>query len=101
MPYITQQEREAYDDTLNTLRLDLMVTTGIKGCGFSGKLNYIISTILYKIWLRNPRYETANALIGVLECAKLEFYRRVIANYEDEENRINGDVFTPPKGDQS
>jgi hypothetical protein len=31
-------------------------------------------------------------LIGMLECAKLELYRRSVANYEDEKILENGDV---------
>ena len=29
------------------------------------------------------RYQNVNAIIGALECAKLELYRRLIAPYED------------------
>jgi len=32
---------------------------------------------------------------GVLECVKLELYRRVIAKYEIEKAQANGDVFNP------
>ena len=32
-------------------------------------------------------------LIGVLECAKLELYRRVAAPYEDDKIDENGDVY--------
>jgi len=39
------------------------------------------------------KYSNLNELIGVLECAKLELYRRVAAPYEDEKALINGDVF--------
>jgi hypothetical protein len=38
-------------------------------------------------------YETLNAVIGVLECAKLEFYRRVAAPYEDTKIQQNGEVY--------
>jgi hypothetical protein len=32
-------------------------------------------------------------MIGVLECAKLELYRRVAAPYEDAKCEDNGDVY--------
>ena len=47
----------------------------------------------------SPRVEACgavdelNAAIGVLECAKLELYRRVVAMYEDGKIKENGDVF--------
>lgn len=57
-----------------------------------GNLNYIITKIcLY--WLgKSPRYGDYNAVIGALECAKMELYRRHIATYEDRKIEINGDV---------
>lgn len=84
MPYITQEQRElieegALEDT------DLNV----------GELNYVISSMLSR-WLARPgreNYAGINALIGVLECAKLELYRRVAAPYEDEKIELNGDVY--------
>jgi hypothetical protein len=38
-------------------------------------------------------YQNINELIGVLECAKLELYRRVASPYEDEKIQSNGDVY--------
>jgi hypothetical protein len=38
-------------------------------------------------------YALLNELIGVLECAKLELYRRVASPYEDEKIQSNGDVY--------
>jgi len=31
--------------------------------------------------------------VGVLECAKMELYRRVAAPYEDKKKEENGDVY--------
>ena len=43
---------------------------------------------------QNPKsYADYNALIGVLESCKLEFYRRAVAAYEDEKSTVNGDVY--------
>ena len=39
-------------------------------------------------------YEWINEVIGVLECAKLELYRRVAAPYEDDKRLQNGDVYS-------
>ena len=38
-------------------------------------------------------YATINDIIGALEGAKMEFYRRVVAPYEDEKIKENGDVY--------
>ena len=38
-------------------------------------------------------YATFNEVVGVLECAKQEFYRRVVAGYEQEKFVANGDVY--------
>jgi len=38
-------------------------------------------------------YTTYNEVVGVLECAKLEMYRRAVAPYEDEKIAENGDVY--------
>ena len=54
-------------------------------------MNYLISTLMNAFYERN--YADLNAAIGVLECAKMEFYRRVVAPYEDTKIKANGDVF--------
>ena len=59
-----------------------------------GELNYAI-TMLCKDYLDNAghSYTMYNEVIGVLECAKLELYRRLAAPYEDEKIKENGDVY--------
>jgi len=60
----------------------------------SGELNFIITDICLAYRpadLRN--YEHYNTIIGALESAKLEFYRRSVAPYEDKKIEENGDVF--------
>lgn len=60
----------------------------------AGELNYII-TKFCKVMLRSKgeSYATYNELIGALECAKLELYRRKTALYEDKKAIENGDVW--------
>jgi len=55
-----------------------------------GDLNYIITRILKGSY--PLRYFNLNRAVGVLECCKLEFYRRVAAPYEDTKIKENGDV---------
>jgi hypothetical protein len=58
-----------------------------------GELNFALSTLINNYFdRRGGRYQTINDIIGALESAKLEFYRRVAAPYEDTKIQENGDV---------
>lgn len=60
----------------------------------AGELNYFITTkILNYLKMCGISYSSINEVIGVLECAKLELYRRSAAQYEDEKISENGDVY--------
>ena len=86
MPYIQQSEREAYDIHIQHLQRDLE-DIAIR----PGHFNYVITKLLAG---SGPfSYNYINAAIGVLECVKAEFYRRLAAPYEDEKQQINGDVY--------
>lgn len=61
----------------------------------AGELNYLI-TLLCMSYLEGdaePSYGRLNEVVGVLECAKLEFYRRIVADYEEDKMEENGDVY--------
>jgi hypothetical protein len=64
-----------------------------------GELNYVISRAVddYLVRKGGLRYAHLNEVVGVLECAKLELYRRVAAPYEDEKIAEAGDVYRSPK----
>lgn len=88
MPYIDKTMRDRIDPLIELLRLEL---TRMGGVLSYGNLNYIITRI---ITAHNPQvYNEINGLIGVLECAKLELYRRIAAPYEDQKILENGDVY--------
>ena len=57
-----------------------------------GELNFVISSIIWKIFDDNPSYTLGNNLVGVLECVKQEFIRRKLNPYEDEKIIENGDL---------
>jgi len=87
MPYIGQKDREELDDPIRNL------AGYLAGNGYEGRLNYTISTLLtLLVQAQGKRYATMNALIGVLESAKQEFYRKAVAPYEDEKIEQNGDL---------
>jgi len=82
MPYITQMDRTRFQDGLNKLHPIA-----------AGEVNYIVTEIIYDYFKRNGgRYQQVNDVVGALEGAKLEFYRRVAAPYEDTKIKENTDV---------
>jgi hypothetical protein len=87
MPYIQEEDRKEIDKGLKPFITGFTSYEAIEpGC-----LNYIITRLLIETKPRS--YRDYNKLIGVLECVKLEFYRRQIAVYEDEKKEKNGDVY--------
>ena len=86
MPYINPDDRRHYDDAINLLctRLD-------QRGWVVGDLNYVFTKIL-KRGVLNPSYATLNALMGVVECVKQEFYRRDVVPYEEKKIKANGDI---------
>ena len=79
MPYITKEQRR-----------DVEAVQPLT----DGELNYAITKeIMRYVALYGSCYATFNAVIGVLESAKQEFYRRVVVPYEDQKCKENGDVY--------
>ena len=65
-----------------------------------GELNFALTIIVAK-YLQNRgglRYAHINEVVGALECAKLELYRRVAAPYEDQKMKESGDVYRSSAG---
>jgi len=80
MPYITEEAKQS----------DHMVMWSPQT---AGELNFIITTFIRDYYLAKPSYQSINDIVGALEGAKLEFYRRVAAPYEDLKMKENGDVY--------
>jgi len=87
VPYIKQEKRPLFTKEIEALvkKLEEQPLTEQ-----DGDLNYIITSILKLLY--KPRYFNYNRAIGVLEAIKLEYYRRVVAPYEDTKIKDNGDV---------
>lgn len=80
MPYITAEARERITE-------DGAPTT-------AGELNYAITRLVDEYLAREGvAYRSLNEAVGVLECAKLELYRRIVAPYEDQKLQSAGDVY--------
>lgn len=81
MPYIEQTDRTRALDSPRT----------------PGELNYAITMLLVSYLRRKGlNYTHANDCLGALAGAQLEFYRRVLVDYEDQKCALNGDVYDPP-----
>ena len=84
MPYIMKQGRPRYDEHLNAIGPH---TTS------AGDLNYCITVLVHEyVRAHGQSYAVMNDCIGVLDAAKAEFYRRVVAPYEDVKIQENGDI---------
>lgn len=88
MPYIKQDRRDTLNPSIEGL-LDKIHTDGELNYTITKiALNYINATTNGK-----PNYGSINAVVGALECAKLELYRRLAGPYEDVKIKENGDVY--------
>jgi hypothetical protein len=86
MPYIEQSDRSFFDEKISFKNNAIQTP---------GELNYFLTKIVdHYISTHGKSYSTINEAIGVLECAKLELYRRIAAPYEDVKIQQNGDVYT-------
>ena len=89
MPYIDGNMRDRLDYLVDDLISKLRNTDAL-----DGQLNYVITRLLAGAYGvdREPRYSKINDIVGILECAKLEFFDRIARPYEDTKMKQNGDV---------
>ena len=87
MPYIKAGNRNKYEKLLENL---VKILKTLPPEEVDGELNYVVTRILKEIY--PLRYFHINKAVGVLECIKLEYYRRVAAPYEDLKIEEAGDV---------
>lgn len=85
MPYIEHISREKWDKVLKNLLYLVDEQANV------GSINYILTRIITACPLDS--YYSINSMIGVLECAKLELYRRIAVPYEENKKEENGDVY--------
>lgn len=88
MPYIKQNQRKELIKIIDKLSQEISRTE-------YGKINFVISKFIHNILEKNDeeiRYNDINNIIGVLECVKQEFYRKIASPYEDDKKEENGSV---------
>lgn len=88
MPYISPPQRHVVG-----------TESGLKPVSV-GELNYALTKVIMEYLERETNgnkadlgYTLLNNVLGALEGAKLEFYRRVVVPYEDKMKERNGDVY--------
>jgi len=85
MPYIAEDDRRELmwvDRALEDLNESKKMS--------AGELQYVIALAIKHIGPEN--YQDMNDIMGALAGAQMEFYRRIVAPYEDTKIVLNGDV---------
>lgn len=86
MPYIKPDDKERFSQALEQLAASPPTTPG--------ELNYLVSQLSILFWFNSGQnYQAINDILGSLEGAKLEFYRRLASPYENKKIAENGDVY--------
>ena len=91
MPYIKKELRKEIDTEINILVYRLKNLIEDNSSIRAGTLNYTITKLIDGLYgpLEKAGYKDYNEAIGMLECCKLEFYRKAAAPYEDLKLREN------------
>lgn len=84
MPYIDKERRE---------RIQPYIKEASRNIENHGDLTYAIFLLCLQ-YMNNhgESYDSYSKCIASMECAKLEFYRKLVAPYEDKKIIINGGV---------
>ena len=85
MPYTEQKDRPKVNEAVNLNQIDSWT---------AGDLTYGLTRLIFG-WFKGHGKSFLNGaiVIGCLICTALEFYRRVLAPYEDKKISKNGDVY--------
>lgn len=86
MPYIKQSDRE---------RIKPHIDKFWEHCPIRepGEMNYVITILLERYRNGKYKYSLFNEIIGILTCVLQEYYRRMVAIYENQKCEENSDVY--------
>lgn len=87
MPYIKQDLRPDIDNLVEPL-IEHIKSLSIEDQ--DGVLNYALTKVIKKVYPQ--KYYHLNRALGVLTAVIQEFYRKVVAPYEETKIKQNGDV---------
>lgn len=94
MPYIEQKDRDKIIKRTVFAAENTFIGINVGEINKPGELNYAITEMVIDyINRKGVSYTNMNEVVGVLECAKMELYRRMAAPYEDIKIEENGDVY--------
>lgn len=100
MPYIKKEFRDELTPLIDALSQKINeIHAANPAQTRDGLLNFSVTETLNQVY-PDARYTDMNELIGMLECCKLEYYRKTIAPYEDLKEAENGAVRTFNTGDK-
>ena len=84
MPYIPQRNRARIRECAESL------ADAVK---MEGEANYAVTVLMHALTRKwGCSYTMMARLMGMLECVKQEYYRRVMQPYEDKKMLDNGDI---------
>lgn len=95
MPYIVDEKRQRLDPSIERLHKALVdLQLDDEENNMEGNINYALTRLLMMVYgdKEGTWYAQINDAMGVLECVKQEFYRKVAAPYEDQKEFDNGEV---------
>ena len=81
MPYIPQCKRKTYDEIIEQLHFYI---------DLPGELNYVLYSLACRM---KPSYTNYRNFLGELSECSAEIRRRLLAPYEDERIKNNGDIY--------
>ena len=89
MPYIRPEGRPEIDEALARVK---------KHVASVGDYNYAVTqlAVMHLLSQGTISYTHLNSTYGMLQAATAEFYRRMVAPYEDRKCQENGDVYPQP-----
>lgn len=92
MPYIKQEKRDLLEKPIEAVRDALrQLESDDPENNFEGNMNYVISSLIARCY--KVSYRDINDVVGMLNCVKDEYYRRVAVPYENQKAHDHGDVY--------
>lgn len=89
MPYIKKEKRGQFKKPIDEISKLLAADEE----NIEGNMNYIISRLFANHLRFKLNYKQLNAMVGMLECCKMELYRKMAAPYENEKCKENGEAY--------
>jgi len=93
VPYIKKEDRNRINQVSSADYALPMLKINYEQIDTAGELQYAMA-IMFKSYIERKglNYQHCNDVMGALAGAQMEFYRRHVAEYEDQKIESNGDV---------